>query len=360
MKSPEGVVWLDFHSSALYVKDGCKKGTANVNTKRIAAIAAGALLLIAPPASLAQAQEKNAHIGILVGGSLAQRGHLEQALLQGLREQGYVEGKNLVVERRYADGRTERMQEFARELGAMKLDAVVTTCTPSTRAAQEATGSTPIVMAAVADPVGQHLIVSLARPGANITGLSSQAEDIMPKMLELFASVLPRPITVAVLTEARSDVHPRMWQALGPVARTLRIELIKIDVARPSDVGLPAAFETAKREKAGAIFVLPDEPLFLTRRAEIVALAARHNLPAFFGAREYVDDGGLMSYGENLRTAYHNAASYISKVADGADPGDIPVRQPSKFELVVNMKTAKALGITIPQSVLLSANEVIE
>jgi putative ABC transport system substrate-binding protein len=332
----------------------------SMHTKRIAAITAGALLLIAPPAGLAQSPEKKAHIGILVGGSLAQRGHLEQALLQGLREEGYVEGKNLVVERRYADGRNERTPEFARELAAMKLDAVVTTCTPSTRAAREATGSTPIVMAAVADPVGQHLITSLARPGANITGLSSQAEDIMPKMLELFASVLPRPITVAVLTEARSDVHSRMWQALGPVAQTLKIQLMRIDVARPSDVHLPAAFETAVREKAGAIFVLPDEPLFLTRRVEIVALAATHNLPAFYGAREYVDDGGLMSYGEDLRTAYRNAASYISKVAHGANPGDIPVRQPNKFELVINMKTAKALGITIPQAVLLSANEVIE
>lgn len=328
--------------------------------KRIAAIAAGALLLTAPPAGLAQSPEKKVHIGILVGGSFGQRGHLEQALLQGLREQGYVEGKNLVLERRYADGRNERTPEFARELAAMKLDAVVTTCTPSTRAAQQAIGSTPIVMAAVADPVGQNLIASLARPGGNITGLSSQAEDIMPKMLELFASVLPRPITVAVFTEARSAVHPRMWQALRQTAQTLKIKLVRIDVGRPADVQLPAAFETAVREKAGAIFVLPDEPMFFTRRADIVALAAKHRLPAFYGAREFVDDGGLMSYGENLRTAYRNAASYIGKVADGAKPGDIPVAQPTQFELVVNKKTAKALGITIPQSVLLSADQVIE
>ena len=327
--------------------------------KHIAAIAAGALLLTAPPASLGQSPEKKIHIGILVGGSSAQRGHLEQSLLQGLREQGYVEGKNLVLERRYADG-GGRTPEFARELAAMKLDAVVTTCTPSTRAAQQAFGSTPIVMAAVADPVGQKLIASLARPGANITGLSSQAEDIMPKMLELFASVLPRPTTVAVLIEATSDVHPRMWQALGPVAQTLKIKLVKIDVRRPSDVHLPAAFETAVREKAGAIFVLPDEPLFLTRRAEIVALAAKHRLPAFYGAREYVDEGGLMSYGENLRTAYRNAASYIKKVAHGAKTGDLPVGQPTKFEQVINMKTAKALSITIPQSLQLRADEVIE
>ena len=331
----------------------------DLNMKRIAVIAVGALLLTASAAALAQSPEKKARIGILVGGSLAQRGHLEQALLQGLREQGYIEGKNLILERRYADGRPDRTPEFARELAAMQLDAVVTTCTPTTRAAQMAVGSTPIVMAAVADPVGQNLIASLARPGANITGLSSQAEDIMPKMLELFASVLPKPTTVAVLTEAKSQVHPRMWQALGPVAQKLKIELVKIDVDGAGDVNLPAAFEAA-REKASAIFVLPDEPLFLSRRAEIVALAAKHRLPAFYGAREFVDDGGLVSYGENLRTAYRNAASYISRVAGGARPRDMPVAQPTKFELVVNMKTAKALGITIPQSVLLSADEVME
>ena len=332
----------------------------SVNMKRIAMIATGALLLTAPPASVAQSPEGTARIGILVGGSLAQRGHLEQALLQGLREQGYVEGKNLVLERRYADGRVERTPEFARELAAMKLDAVVTTCTPTTRAAQQALGSTPIVMAAVADPVGQHLIASLARPGANITGLSSQAEDIMPKMLEQFASILPRSTTIAVLADAGSNVHPRMWQALGPVAQALNVKLVKIDVGRLNDLHLPAAFDTAVREKAGAIFVLPDEPLFLTRRAEIVALAARYRLPAFYGAREFVDEGGLISYGENLRTAYSNAASYIKKVAQGANPGDIPVGQPTRFELVINMKTAKALGLAVPQSLLLRADDVIQ
>ena len=215
-------------------------------------------------------------------------------------------------------------------------------------------------MAAVADPVGQNLIESLARPGANITGLSSQAEDIMPKMLDLFASFLPRPTTVAVLTDAKSQVHPRMWQALGLVAQKLKIELVRVNVGETSDLHLPAAFEAAVRAKASAIFVLPDEPLFLSRRAEIVELAARHRLPAFYGAREFVDEGGLVSYGESLRTAYRNAASYISRVAGGARPRDMPVAQPTKFELVVNMKTAKALGITIPQSVLLSADEVME
>lgn len=326
----------------------------------IAALAAGALLLVAPAAASAQAPEKKVHVGILIGGSVAQRGHLEQALLQGLREQGYVEGRNLVLERRYADGNNERVPEFARELAAMKLDAVITTCTPTTRTAQRAIVSTPIVMAAVADPVGQRLIASLARPGANTTGLSSQAEDIMPKMLELFASVLPSTATIAVLADTGSAVHPRMWQVLVPVAQALKIRLVRIDAGRPADVQLPAAFEMAVREKADGIFVLPDEPLFLTRRADIVALAAKHRLPAFYGAREFVDDGGLMSYGENLRAAYRGVAAYVRKVAQGSAPGDLPVGQPTQFELVINMKTARALGVAIPQSVVLSAGEVID
>ena len=304
-----------------------------------------------------QSKDKTVHIGILVTGSYAQRGHLEQALLEGLREQGYVEGRNLVIERRYANGRWGRTPEFARELAAMKLDAVVTTCTPSTRAAKRATASTPIIMAAVADPVGQRLIASLARPGANITGLSSQAEDILPKMMELFSDVLPKPATIAVFLQGRSDVHPRMWQRLGPIAQALDLKLVKIDVANLADV--PAAFDVALREKANALFVLPDEPMFPNGRGSIVELAARHRLPAFYGVREFVDAGGLMSYGENLRTAYRKAASYVDSVARGANAGDLPVEQPTKFEIVINQKTAKALGITIPRSLLARADHVV-
>lgn len=305
-----------------------------------------------------QSKDKTVHIGILVGGSIAQRGHLEQALLEGLRDRGFVEGRNLVIERRYADGRNERVPELARELAKMKLDAVVTTCTPSTRAARQASASTPIVMAAVADPVGQRLIASLARPGANITGLSSQAEDILPKMMQLFSGVLPNPATVAVFAQERSDVHPRMWQQLDPIAQALKLKLVKIEVTHAAD--LSVAFDSALREKANALFVLPDEPMFLSRRARIVELAANHRLPAFYGAREFVDDGGLMSYGENLRAAYRNAASYVNNLARGAKPADLPVEQPTKFEFVVNLKSAKTLGITIPQSLLVQADHVIQ
>jgi len=311
-----------------------------------------------PAAQAQQSKGKTAHIGILVGGSIEQRGHLEQALLDGLRDQGFVEGQNLIVERRYAAGRNERVPEFARQLAEMKLDAVVTTCTPSTRAARQASASTPIVMAAVADPVGQRLIASLARPGANITGLSSQAEGILPKMMELFASVLPNPATVAVFTQERSDVHPRMWQQLAPIAQALKLKLVRIEVTYAAD--LSVAFDRALREKANALFVLPDEPMFLSRRTRIVELAAQHRLPAFYGAREFVDAGGLMSYGENLRTAYRKAASYVNRLAGGAKAGDLPVEQPVNFELVINQKTARALGITMPQSVLARADYVIQ
>ena len=330
--------------------------------QRRAAILSCAALLSIPAMGMAQSAEKKLRIGLLFGDAPLR--HEEQALLEGLREQGLAEGKNLVIERRYAEGRVQLVPGFARELAAMNLDAVISTCTPTTRAAQQAFGttpsSTPIVMAAVADPVGQRLIASLARPGANITGLSSQAEEIMPKMLGLFASVLARPTTVAVLVDTNSAVHPRMWQALGPVAQKLNLKLVQVEAGRkPSDVQLPAAFEAAVREQAGGIFVLPDEPFFLVNRAGIVALAAKHRLPAFYGLREFVDDGGLMSYGESMRTAYRSVASYIGKVAAGGRPGDMPVAQPTEFELVVNMKTAKMLGLTIPQTVLVSADEVI-
>jgi putative tryptophan/tyrosine transport system substrate-binding protein len=327
-------------------------------TDRRRFLLAAVALFPAPFAGAQQSKGETAHIGLLVGGSIAQRGHLEQALLQGLLEQGYVEGRNLVIERRYADGRRERTPEFARELAAMNLDAVVTTCTPTTRAARQASASMSIVMAAVADPVGQRLIASLAKPGANITGLSSQAEDILPKMMQLFAGVLPRPATVAVLVQGGSDVHPRMWQQLVPIAHALELKLVKIDVANPA--GLPAAFDMALGEKASAVFVLPDEPMFINLRTPIVELAAMHRLPAFYGARELVDDGGLMSYGENLGRAYRNAATYVGNLGRGAKPADLPVEQPTKFELVINLKTAKALGITIPQTVLLRADEVIQ
>ena len=316
------------------------------------------LIWAMPLASFAQAPNKSIHVGILVGGSLAQRGELDQALVQGLREQGYVEGKNLIVERRYANNMNAQLPEFARELAAMKLDAIVTTCTPSTRAAQQATSSTPIVMAAVSDPVGHGLIASLAQPGRNITGLSSQAQELLPKMLELFSSVVPKSATIAVLTNSLNPVHALMWQRLEGAAQTLKVKLVRVEAN--GHAGLPAALDATVREHAGALFVLPDDPMSFNYRARIIEFAAKHRMPDFYWASEFVDAGGMMSYGENLRGSYRNAASYIDKVVKGVNPANLPVQQPTKFELVINLKTARALKLEISRELAVRADRVIE
>lgn len=326
-------------------------------------LAMGSILLAVPAVALAQSVPRPIRIGILFGD--APLPHEEVALREGLREIGYVEGRNVVIERRYAEGRVQLVPGYAREMASMNLDAVISTCTPTTRMALQALGSTPgstpIVMAAVADPVGQKLIASLAKPGANVTGLASQGEEIVPKMLELLAGALPKPVTLAVLVDSSSAVHPHMWQALGPVAQRLNIQLVKVEAGRrPTDGTLAAAFDAALGQRATGMLVLPDEPFFVARRGEIVALAARHRMPAVYGLREYVDEGGLMSYGESMSAAFRSVAGYIGKVAGGAKPGDLPVSQPTRFELVVNLKTAKALGVAMPQSILLSANDVIQ
>ena len=314
-----------------------------------------------PLALRAQAPQKPLRIGILTSGTTEMRGHLEEALVRSLGEQGYVEGRNLTIERRYAGaGGRARVVESAQELARLNLDAVVTTCSPSTGIAKSAMTATPIVMAAVSDPVGQGLIASLARPGGNITGLSSQGEELLPKMMEFFSRVLPRPVTIAVLGNANNPVHPRMWQKLHDSAsmRALGIALMRTEFSAPAN--LPAAVDAAVRDRAGALFVLGDDPGIFNQQVAIVRLAAKHRLPDFYWAREFVDAGGLMSYGENLRTDYRNAAAYVVKVGRGTKPADLPVQQPTRFELIINRKAAKTLGISLPQDLLVLADEVID
>ena len=302
--------------------------------------------------------DKALRVGILSSGTVELRGGLEQSLLQGLQDQGYVEGKNLVIERRYSSAMMESMSDAARELADMKLDAIITTCSPATREAKQATASTPIVMVAVSDPVGQKIIASLARPGQNVTGLSSQAEDLLPKRLELLSAVLPKTTAIAVLANAGNRVHNRGWQMLESAAQQAKLKLMRIDLRTGAD--LPAAINAAARAQAGALLVLPDDPLRYNIRASIVELASRHRLPDFYWASEYVEAGGLMSYGENLRSSYRSAAVYVDKLSKGARPSELPVSQPTRFELVINMKTAIALGIKIPPSVLLRTDRRIE
>lgn len=322
-----------------------------------------ASVLSAPGPLFAQSGDKKVRIGLLFGDAPAP--HEEKELLEGLREHGLVEGRNLIIERRYAEGQLHLVPGYGRELAALNLDAVISTCTPTTRIVQQVFGtspeSTPIVMAAVADPVGQQIIESLARPGANVTGLASQAEDIMPKMLGLFADVLGRPATLAVLVDSSSKVHPRMLRALGSPARQRGIRLVQVEAGRkPGEAPLSSAFDAAVSAGAKGILVLPDEPFFFANRGTIVALAAQHRLPAFYGVREFVDEGGLMSYGESMRAAYRGVGSYISRVVAGQKPGTMPVTQPTRFELVVNLKTAGDLGITLPRTLLLGADAVIQ
>jgi putative ABC transport system substrate-binding protein len=332
----------------------------------IALLAFCAVVFATPYSVFAQSPNKLIRLGILVAGTIEQRGGLDRALVEGLRARGYVEGKNLVIERRYGhemsnhgvtDHRmgdysmTGQLPKLARELADMKLDAIVTTCAP-------ATSSTPIIMASVSDPVGQGLVASLAKPERNITGLSSQADELLPKRLELLAGLLSPNTLVAVLANSRNAVHPPMWQKLKGTARKLKLRLMLVKT--DDEAGLSAAFDAAIRARAEALFVLPDDPMVFNFRDRIVAFAAKHRMPGIYWASEFVEAGGLLSYGANLRDSYLGASVYIDKVAKGAKPATLPVAQPTRFELVVNQKTAKALGITIPQSILIRANEVIQ
>jgi putative tryptophan/tyrosine transport system substrate-binding protein len=340
-----------------------RKTDANKNFRMASHIrslaAAFFILATVAPAMHARAADKPVHIGILSSGSVELRAGLERALLDGLREQGYVEGKNLVIERRYAlTNLPVKVPEYARELAGMKLDAIVTTCTPSTRAAKEATTTTPVVMAAVSDPVGQHIIASLAKPGQNITGRSSQAEELLAKRLELLAGVTPKSSTVAVLVDTRNPVHALNWPRMEKAAQQLKLKLLRLDVSNADEIS--AGIDSAARAHAAALFVMPDDPLFYNTRVGIVERAAANRLPDFYWSSDYVETGGLMSYGENLPSSYYGAAAYIDKIVKGSNPSTLPVAQPTRFELVINRKTAKTLGITIPGELLVRADRVIE
>jgi putative tryptophan/tyrosine transport system substrate-binding protein len=313
------------------------------------------LIWALPSGAFAQTAEKTLHVGILSSGILENRDSLDQVFVQGLRDQGYVEGKNLTIERRYS---SSKLKDNANELAGMKLDAILTTCTPSTRIMKEATSSTPIVMAAVSDPVRQGIIASLAKPGQNVTGTSSQAEDLLPKRLELLAALLPKSTTIAVLANANNPVHALGWQRLESAAQEMNLKLLKVELKKSDE--LAAAIDGAARAQVGALFVLPDDPMMYNLRPQIVELAAKNRMPDFYWASQFVESGGLMSYGESLRGSYRGAAAYVDKIKKGANPANLPVEQPTRFELVINMKTAKALGLTVPQSLLLRADEVIQ
>jgi putative ABC transport system substrate-binding protein len=310
----------------------------------------------APLSADAQQPAKVARIGFLWGGGLS--GNWLDEFRKGMREHGYVEGRNITIEQRSAEGNSDRFPGLAAELVALKPDVIVVAAsTPAALAAKNATSTIPIVFAYLGDPVGTGVVASLARPGGNITGLSNTNVDLSAKRLELLKEVAPKVSRVAALWIPTNPVHQRGAKENEVAARQLRLQLQYLDVREPN--GLDRAFGAITRERADSLFVFPDILMFV-HRSRIVDFAARNRLPAVYQAREFVDAGGLMSYGVNTPAQFRRAATYVDKILKGANPADLPVEQPTRFELVVNLKTAKALGLTIPQSVLIRADHLIQ
>ncbi len=319
-------------------------------------------LLAAPLAADAQQPAKVARIGYLVTGSLEspETGVLLDAFRQGLRERGYVEGQNIVIEYRGANGKIERLPGLATELARLKVDLIVGGNTPMARAAQQATKTIPIVASVMGDPVGDGLVASLARPGGNITGLTFLGPELVPKRLGLLKEALPKVSRVAILWHpgAFSErTTQEMLKETEGAARALGVQLQLVGVRGPDE--FDRAFSTMTKERAEALVVFPSAMLFNERR-RIVELATKRRLPSMFGAREYVELGGLISYGASITDLIRRGATHVDKILKGAKPADLPVEQPTKFELVINLKAAKALGLTIPASVLARADEVIQ
>jgi putative ABC transport system substrate-binding protein len=316
-------------------------------------------LLGVPLAAEAQQAAKVARIGYL-GFNVVLGPHLREAFLQGLRDLGYVEGRNLVIDYRNAEGKPERLPALAAELVALKVDVIVAASIRPALAAKQATRSIPIVFAASADPVTSGLVTSLAQPGGNVTGLSFLGPELVGKQVELLKQAVPGVSRVAVLWQPDflgEHTEKDMRTEAEVAGRALGVRVQVVEARGPAD--FDRAFSDMTRERAGALTVL-GSTMFLSERRRLVDLAAKNRLPTVYPYREFVDVGGLMAYGANLADMYRRAATYVDKILKGAKPGDLPVEQPTKFELVINLKTAKALGLTIPQSVLGRADEVIQ
>jgi putative ABC transport system substrate-binding protein len=320
------------------------------------AFARGALALLATTlAADAQQPAKASRIGILRSGSAPDP--LVEAFRQGLRELGYAEGRNIVIEYRWAEGRDTRLPDLAADLVRLQVDVIVAAGQAPALAAKHATATIPIVMPVSADPVGLGLVASLGRPGGNVTGLTGLGDELAGKRMQLLKETFPRVSRAAVLWEPAGS-GAAMVRASETAARALGIRLQTLRVERPDE--LATAFSEAQQDRADALFVLPSG-FFYAQRARLVELAAKHSLPVMYDQKDFVvGSGGLMSYGANFHDLFRRSAVYVDKILRGAKPADLPVEQPTKFELVINLKTAKALGFTIPPVVLARADEVIE
>ena len=315
-------------------------------------------ILTAPLAAAAQPAAKVYRIGNLHPGSPLLTPHLWEAFRQGLHELGYVESQNLVIENRYAEGSEERLRDLAAELVRLQVDVLVAGGAAAIRAAQHATRTIPIVMAAAGDdPVRQGFVASLAHPGGNITGLSFLGEELPGKRLELLKETVPQSTRIAVLVNPAYPAYATTMRNLAGAAQALGLHLHVVEVHRVDE--LAPAFAALTQTRADAVVVIPDAVLLNTARGGVVAeLAAMHRLPVMYGWREWVEAGCLLSYGPSRPRMYRRAALYVDKILKGAKPAELPVEQATPFELVINLKTAQALGITMPPSLLLLADEV--
>jgi putative ABC transport system substrate-binding protein len=305
----------------------------------------------------AQQPKKIPRIGFLGASSPSAISARIEAFRQGLRELGYVEGKNIVIEYRYAEGKLDRLSTLAAELVRLGVDVIVLAGPASIRPAKEATSTIPIVMANDADPVGSGVVASLARPGGNITGLSNLAPEISGKRLELLKEIVPRLSRLAILGTSTTSGTAQVLKEMEPAAGVFKVQLQYLDVLSPKDI--ETVFREARKGRADAVLVLQGG-VFNSQREQIVDLAVRSRLPAIYHAREWVEDGGLMSYGVSVTDLYRRAATFVDKILKGAKPADLPVEQPLKFEFIINLNAAKQIGLTIPQSVLFRADKVIK
>ena len=313
------------------------------------------LLTTAP---LAEAQQPNKVPGIvyLTAGSPSSSSERYEAFRQGLRELGYVEGKTIVVESRYAEGKLDRLPALVAELVRLKVDVIVTGGASVTRAAKEATKTIPIVMAQDPDPVGNGFVSSLARPGGNITGLSTLGPEISGKRLELLKEIVPKLSRVAVLGTSTNPGNATQLRETELAAEALKVKLQYLDVLNPKDI--ETAFRAASKGRAEAVLVLAG-PVLNAYRTQVVELPVKSRLPATYPRSEYVEAGGLMSYGVSITDLDRRAATYVDKILKGRKPADLPVEQPIKFEFIINLKAAKQIGLTIPPNVLVRADKVI-
>jgi putative tryptophan/tyrosine transport system substrate-binding protein len=316
-----------------------------------------AVLLAVGVTAEAQQPKKVPRIGFLGGASASSYTARIDAFRQGLIELGYAQGKNIVIEYRYADGKADRLPALAADLVGLKLDVIVVANTPSILAVKKASATIPIVFVSIADPVASGLVASLARPGGNITGLTILGPELSGKRLELLKEVLPNVTRVALLWNSANPAQEPIWRESQAAAQELRLQLQSLDVRGSND--FESAFEAALKGRAQALIASP-EPLINTHLKRIVEFAAKNRLPAMYAGPEVVDAGGLMSYAPNYTDQYRRAAVYVDKILKGAKSADLPVEQPTKFEFVINLKTAKQIGLTIPPNVLARADRVIK